>query len=340
VVPTFRRPGALRATLEALLQQQYPADRYEVVVVDDDRSQSTAVIVRSLLGRGADLRLDAQDRRGAAAARNRGARLAVGDVVIFLDDDVVVESDHLMRHRAARDRFPDAMVGGVWEFAPTALATLQATPFGRYRLELERSFQSQTPGRSLGEGRHAVNVLASTNLAIRRELFWQLGGFDEAFPVAGAEDQDFSMRARAAGCLMLLDTNIRCLHNDDRLTLRDYCEREERSAKTMPFLARNHPSEFARSPYLRENRPIQRGDEAPLVAKKLLKAALSHRPVLAVLHGLVEKAEVARAPEAHLRRLYRLLFGLYLFRGVRSTWDQAARAPNACGTAPIGTIKS
>ena len=155
-------------------------------------------------------------------------------------------------------------------------------------------------------------LLGSGNLAVRRDRFWEIGGFDEDFPVAGAEDQDFSIRARAAGALLLLDTNIRCLQNDNRLTLRDYCAREERSAETMPYLVRKYPSELSQLAYVRENRPIRTGDPPPLVLKKLVKLALAQEAVLEPLHRFVGLVEAAHGPERLLRRLYKMLLGIDL----------------------------
>jgi AraC-like DNA-binding protein len=118
----------------------------------------------------------------------------------------------------------------------------------------------------------------------------------------------------------LLDTGIRCLHNDNRLTLRAYCEREQRSAQTVPYLVRRHPAQFAGSTYVRENRPVRRGDPPRLVAKKLAKRTLAAGAVLDVLYRLIALLERAGLPERLLRRLYRALLGLNLFRGFRRTW--------------------
>lgn len=322
VVPTFRRPEALQVTLEALLVLDYPSDRYEVIVVDDDAgSDETARIVRARSGHGVEVSLACQERLGAASARNRGARAAGGQVLVFLDDDMIVEADHLRRHSFAREVENDPLVSGAWQFTAAVLSELGATPFGRYRLELEQKFQDEAAGDATADGRlYEMAVLGAANLALRRDLFWELGGFDERFPVAGAEDQDFSLRARSAGCRLLLDSRNRCLHNDKHLTLRAYCAREERSAKTMPYLARNYPAQFAESPYVRENRPIERGDEVSLIVKKLAKLTLSRGPALEGLHWLTTTAEAVGAPDRALRRLYRLLLGLHLFRGFRSTW--------------------
>jgi glycosyltransferase involved in cell wall biosynthesis len=320
VVPTFRRPGALRDTLAALLALDYERNRYEVIVVDDGADETTAEIVCELQGRHVEIALHTQHHRGAASARNRGARLAKGDLLLFVDDDILVEPDHLLRHRMSRDRHGDALVNGAWEFAPDVLHALRATPFGRFRIGLERQFQNEAIGTPLSDGCVEQALLGSWDLALRRELFWDLGGFDEQFPVAGAEDQDFSLRARAAGYLLLLDTRIRCQHNDDRLNLRSYCRREERSAQTMPLLARKYPDEFGEVAYVRENRPISRGDPPRLVIKKLLKWALANGPTLDALHRVADLLETAHLPERLLRRVYRPLLGLHLFRGFRRTW--------------------
>lgn len=322
VVPTFRRPAALLAMLRRVSSLDYPKDRYEVIVVDDDGGGSSAQIAEDVKRQGVQITVGRQDHRGAASARNHGARVASGDLLLFVDDDILIEPDHLRRHRAARERHPQALISGAWRFAPNVAATLESTPFGRYRLELERSFRAEATGCALADGCREMAMLASTNLAVERERFWELGGFDERFPVAGAEDQDFSIRARAAGCVLLLDPTIRCLHNDNRLTLRAYCEREERSAKTMPLLVRKHPEQFGDSAYVRENTPPLRNDPKGLVFKKRLRWALSRQPVLQALHALTAGAERIRMPERMLQRLYRLLLGLHLFRGFRSTWGK------------------
>jgi GT2 family glycosyltransferase len=216
------------------------------------------------------------------------------------------------------------VIGGRWELAPSAVAALRRTPFGRYRIDLERRFADQARGEPLDgdPSRLRVPLLPAANLSLRRDLFWGIGGFDEEFPLAGAEDQDLSLRARAADALLILDTGIHCFHNDRHLSRRAYCERQERSARTMPFLVRKHRAEFEDRPYARENRPVRTGDPPVLVGKKLLKRLLATRPLLDGLHGLARAGEAVRAPELLLRRLYTVLLGLHVFRGFRHSWTQ------------------
>ena len=322
IVPTFRRPEALHKTLTALLALDYPRDRYELIVVDDGADDATAKIVYAFGDRGVSVMLAAQLRRGAASARNRGARLAGSDWLLFCDDDIITPPSHLAGHRDAHACHPHALVAGTFELAPSAVAILRATPFGRYRIELEHRFLAEVPGESLDGDSHRVRVpgVSAANLSMRRDFFWTIGGFDEEFPLAGAEDQDLSLRARAADAVLVLDPNIPCFHNDHYLSRRAYCAREERSARTTPFLVRKYPAQFEDVPYARENRPIAAEDPPRLVVKKLLKAVLASRPLLELLHALARVGEAARAPEELLRRLYAGLLGLHLFRGFRHSW--------------------
>jgi GT2 family glycosyltransferase len=323
VVPTFRRPTALKATLAGLLAMDYDHDRYEVIVIDDGGDEiATGRVIAGFRNNGAPVRFKSQDRLGAARARNRGARIADGELVLFCDDDMLVEPSHLRLHLSTHRGHPTALVSGAWEFAPAVEAELCKTAFGRYRIELERRYQEAAGGEPLDDEQECFQMplLGAGNLALSRELFWEIGGFDEDFPVAGAEDQDFSIRAIAAGATLILDKRIRCYQDDNRITLRSYCAREERSAQTVPVLARKYPVKFADSPYVLENRPVSLDDGPRLIAKKLLKRVLAADPSLAILHGLAAGLEKVRAPETLLRRYYAALLGIHLYRGFRQTW--------------------
>jgi GT2 family glycosyltransferase len=320
VVPTFRRPTALRLGVGALGGLDYDLGRVEIIIIDDASDPRTVALIKEVVAPDLLVKLESQDQRGAACARNRGASLAEGELLLFVDDDIIVARDHLTRHLETREAHGDALVNGAWEFTGEVLDALSKTPFGRFRIDLERQFQEEAQGNRLGDGCVEMPVLGTWDLALRRDLFWHLGGFDERFPVAGAEDQEFSLRARAGGCQLLLDTRIQCWHNDNRLTLEAYCSREERSAQTMPFLARKYTEQFGEVPYVRENRPVRTDDSLALIAKKLLKALLASSPLLSLLHRSAAALEAVRAPEQLLRRVYSMLLGLHLYKGFRRSW--------------------
>jgi GT2 family glycosyltransferase len=87
VVATRDRPDSLAACLTSLLKTDYP--RFEIIVVDNDpTSDDTAVMLREQFG---SVRYVQENRRGLASAHNRGLALARGEVIAFVDDDVLVD---------------------------------------------------------------------------------------------------------------------------------------------------------------------------------------------------------------------------------------------------------
>ena len=112
IIPTRNRPAELRACLEALEQQNFPLERFEVVVVDDGSSAPPISLIESFGGR-IRASLVAQANAGPAAARNAGARRAAGEIVAFTDDDCRPERDWVGTLAARIDDDPDALVGGI-----------------------------------------------------------------------------------------------------------------------------------------------------------------------------------------------------------------------------------
>jgi glycosyltransferase involved in cell wall biosynthesis len=316
VVPTFRRPGALAATIAALLELEYPATRCEIVVVDDASDSASERIVRERADSAMPVTYRAQPNSGAATARNHGARIADGELLLFCDDDVLLAPNHLSLLGETRAAFSDALVNGTLRFSRQVEAELRGTPFGRYRLALDRQFQAEADGRPLGRDCFQADLLTACNLGVGRHQFWDLGGFDEAFPYAGAEDQALSLSASRSGTPLVRNHRIRVEHNDQTLTFRQFCTREEKSAQTFAVLVDRFPEQAAR-PLFARNCRISRHDKPMVAATKLAKAALSRRPVLAGLHRVVGILERRRVSEGLLRRGYRVVVGLHIFRGVR-----------------------
>jgi GT2 family glycosyltransferase len=313
VVPTCGRPQTLRRTLAALASLAYDPSLHEVIVVDDGNDPKTVGIIDEA-GLAASVQLVTQNRLGAATARNAGARVARNELLLFVDDDMIVRPDHVDLHVQTHSSYPDSFVGGDRWYAPEALAALEGTPFGRYRIQLEREFQSRRHDRRLGDNCAEVVMLPANDLSMSRAAFWSLEGFDEEFPYAGAEDQDLCLKARQAGHRLIRNYAIHSEHDDPTVTLEQFSVREERGAETVVVLAQNFPEMLGR---FADNGPIQRLDSVPLKLKKVAKAALSTEPVLSLLHVLAHVLERLPVSERRLQAVYRLVLGLHIFRGYR-----------------------
>lgn len=191
VVPTFQRRDVVSASVTALSGQRY-GHGFEVIVVVDGSTDGTADELRALDVPFPLVVLE-QPNRGAAAARNRGARAASGDVLLFLDDDMHAAPDLLDAHDAARAAGADAVLGHV-PLHPGAPRTLLSEGAGAW---------AERRARRLTEtGTLTREDLLTGQLSIDRALFRQLGGFDERFTHGGSfgrEDTDFGQRLLDGG---------------------------------------------------------------------------------------------------------------------------------------------
>ena len=110
IIPTYRRPDALRVCVQALCELDYPRSGFEVIIVDDGGT----VPLQPLLEPFADslrMKILWQPNAGPAAARNSGALQATGDLLAFTDDDCTPASSWLRGFAAAFTATPTALLG-------------------------------------------------------------------------------------------------------------------------------------------------------------------------------------------------------------------------------------
>lgn len=318
VIPTFRRPEALERTLRSISAITY-SGRFEVVVIDDGSNDGTAAMIDRLRQESSlHIVLFEQSNAGAARARNRGAREAEGEVLVFLDDDMLVESDHLDKHlEHLSDSDARRIVNGAWDFAPEILVELERTSFGRFRLWLEEWVKSGIQMRPLSGDLLQPNLLTACTLGIRRKDFLDLGGFDESFPAAGYEDQEFSIRAARAGFEFIYDKRIVLSHLDQRTDLAAFSKRIRQGAMTAAIMATKYPDEFGSQPLIRENAPASPGDGFFLTLKKLFKNGAASWPGRAGIRALIWVLDHAAPNSRLMRNVYWKWCGIWVHQGVR-----------------------
>jgi GT2 family glycosyltransferase len=184
VVATRERPDSLRACLEALLGLDY--SNYEIVVVDNDpETANTARLVRERFG--PPIRYVREGRRGLASAHNRGLEEARGEVVAFVDDDVVV--DRYWLTAIAEGFAADSDVGCV---TGLILPAQLDTP-AQLLLERHGGFDKGFRLRVFDTGHHrpddplfpftAGRLGSGANMAFDTEVLRRLGGFDPAIGI-------------------------------------------------------------------------------------------------------------------------------------------------------------
>lgn len=203
VIPTYNRPLQLAACLGALAESNHPREDFEVVVVDDGGAARLAEVIEEW-EEDIQIRLSRQDRSGPAAARNRGAALAGGELLVFTDDDCLPEPDWLpalSRHAEAR---PSHLIGG------STVNVLVDNPFSSASQHLVSYLYEYSARRDGSPG--WSGFYTSNNLAVPVEGFAQIGGFDARFPLAAGEDRDFCDRWAAQNLPMAFAPDARIRH--------------------------------------------------------------------------------------------------------------------------------
>lgn len=177
IVPHYNDLASLETCIASLMVQDFPADRREIVVCDND-SLPSETIEAMLAGRA---RLVVQPVKGAGPARNRGVEAARGDILAFIDCDCVAAPGWLSAGVAALTH-ADVIGGRVTVFSAAARPT-GADIF-------ERIFAFDQQGYV-----EKKQFTVTANLFTRRDVFERVGDF----AIGVSEDVEWSRRAVAKG---------------------------------------------------------------------------------------------------------------------------------------------
>ena len=192
-------------------------------MVDDGSTDNTAEVVSAYRG----VRLITQKNAGPAAARNRGALEARAKIILFTDDDCVPALNWLEEMLAA---FEDEEVVGV----KGAYRSKQRQLIARFvQLEYEDRYRRM-------ERFADIDFVDTYSAAFRRDMFLELGGFDSSFPVACAEDADFSYRMSARGWKMKFAPQAIVGHSHPN-TLSQYLKKKYKFAFWRMMAVRKNP---------------------------------------------------------------------------------------------------
>ncbi len=201
IIPVRNDPANLELCLDALAASEHT--RYEVIVVDDASTDATPEIARR-----DGVRLIRQDARsGPAAARNRGAGAARHPYLFFLDADVCVQPGTLGQVAAKFSKSPGvAAFFGSYDASPGAPDFLS-----QYRNLLHHHVHQA--------GNEDAFSFWSGCGAVKKSVFFDLGGFDTGYASASVEDIELGSRLRRAGHRVELVKSIQVKHMK-RWTLR------------------------------------------------------------------------------------------------------------------------
>lgn len=223
VVPTHNQATLLRECLRTLLNQTLPPDQYEIVVVDDSSTDDTLEVIARAGPRVRGARLPSN--RGRSAARNVGVTRATGELIVFVDSDVVVRSDFLSRHLNTHRRYGP----GVLSRGPVVMVP-----------DVERAQRSPVPRLLFSPA-----YLDTANAGIAKDALFRAGLFDESFPGYGWEDFELGTRLKGLGIRRVFDREAVAFHVQRPIhetPLDALIRKEDDRARSAVYFFRKHPT--------------------------------------------------------------------------------------------------
>jgi len=228
IIPVYNAARTLRECLEAVYKQSYT--NFEVIIADDCSKDESVEIAEQfpckIVKNDANL--------GAAKTRNAGAEQALGDVLYFIDADTIPEPDVLEKLASifSKDDPPAAVVG----------AYTSTTPVEDFYSKYQ-NFYTFFNHEKCREG--PIHWFWTACGAIRKDIFFKLGKFNERYTGASAEDMHMGYDLSLAGHKIILDKSIEVVHLHHH-TFRSIIKNDfkKSAAWTQLFLEKNRKNRF------------------------------------------------------------------------------------------------
>ncbi len=323
IIPTYNHKDSLRETLQSLAQQTYPIDRFEIIAVDDGSTDGTHEITAETIP--FTLRYVRQSNQGDAAARNFGAQQSQADILVFLDDDILVEPDYLTGLIQAQAICENSIVGGTWDLWHANKPSLSHSS---QTLLDSGAYYTRFAEASSDDSDHTNAVVElpfrdihSNNMALRREDYFKVGMM-QPLEFSGSSmwcDLEFTYRAYRQGFKFFRSIKAFCWHRDHSAeSLDEFKRRMKIAAYRSVTLFQKHPGLLVHIPMFYDKAPISwRQDQPLLIARKLVRIFLSSRPVLRSMEQIVNVLEKRSPTSGMLPTLYRYITGGYILQGYR-----------------------
>lgn len=230
VMPTYDEPERLEAALKSLSQQDYPHEAIQIIVVDDASPHLDSERLHAAVAPLQLQLLRNEQNQGRARARNTALRVASGEVVVFLDSDMIVGTNFLCAHVQRHQTHAEAVFVGNVRFAseiPNTSLTRYIEGRGVHRVDEDKPIP--------------FNCFVTGNSSVRRSTLLRVGFFDEDLTAYGGEDLELGYRLHLAGIPLYYAPEALSYHYHLR-SLEPLCRlMQTYGNKSIPILLNKHP---------------------------------------------------------------------------------------------------
>jgi len=191
----------MKVCLQLLFTQKFPSKDYEIILVDNGSTDGTEKMVASLSPPCHLLYLH-EERRGPHIARNLGIKHAKGEIVIFVDSDILAPPNFIAEHLRFHKKYGDKVIVS----GPTVRTSNLMDDFSdiEKRKKKKKFFDWSGPS------------FITSNLSVRRKYLLEVGGFDEDFEGMGWHDWDLGLRLTKIGLVAKRNLNAIVYHYKEK----------------------------------------------------------------------------------------------------------------------------
>jgi glycosyltransferase involved in cell wall biosynthesis len=229
IIPAYNDERGIQLTLASLQRQDYPTDRWEIIVVDNNSSDQTkakAILFQDSIGM---LTVVTEEKQSSYAARNKGIDFAKGDILAFIDSDMTVGSDWISRGVADISHEQADYVG-----CRVDIYTNGSPP------SISEIYNQRT-GFRIKDYMEQSGFAGAGNLFVKRDVIKKLGPFDARLVSGG--DKEFGRRVKNAGLKMYYsDHNV--MRHPARSSLRSLLKKNMRIAMGSVDLKYYYPERY------------------------------------------------------------------------------------------------
>lgn len=302
IIPTSGREKILKRTLSSLFKGSSTYGEYEVIVVDTPLD-NTKVVVESF-GRDFPIRYLSDRIKSRARPRNIGAKEAKGEILLFLDDDIIVEKNFVYEHLRFHSKSETiACIGR------TVHTTESEDPFINYLVK-DSTFLAAY---RLIEDPDDVpfNFCYTFNISIPKEDFIKVGLFDEEFCQYGLEDIEFGYRWKKAGYKIRFNPNAIGYHPFN-IGKEEFIKRRYDVGRSAVLFYKKHGPDPVLMDYLHIDLAKRLTSKSELIIKKA-------REIIEEIETLLGDDEVfgTKGIREVLHSCYSLIIAYHYYKGIR-----------------------
>lgn len=199
IVPVYNGKECVADCIEALLASQYPKEKFEIIIVNNNSTDNTEEIIKRYLKPASPVKYILELKKGASLARNTGVSIARGKILAFIDSDALANKDWL---EVVEETFSNIAIDGV-----------MGITIGINRNLWADFFQNQYDDYFLAARKRDHNRLTkidTKNFAIKKSVFLKVNGLNPN--IGNSEDVEMGLRLYSQGYRSILNEKMIVRH--------------------------------------------------------------------------------------------------------------------------------